>query len=108
MIFVTVLVGLVLVLPVSLSFGLLRNLIGVMRPVLTLNFLAWYQSPTSQRITKTLTVVDMAPNIQSPLSIPGPEEDERIRCALLGCGMVRTRVNLYLFFDSEKDSFLTL
>jgi hypothetical protein len=75
-----------------------------MRSFLTLNFLAWYQSPTSQRITKTLTVVDMAPNIQSPLSIPGPEEeDERIRCALLGCGMVRTSVNLLLFFDTEKD-----
>ena len=34
-------------------------------------------------------LVTMAPNIQPFEHLPVPVEDERIRCALLGCGMVR-------------------
>ena len=33
-------------------------------------------------------LVTMAPNIQPFEHLPVPIEDERIRCALLGCGMV--------------------
>jgi len=45
-----------------------------------------FQEPSSYSFAYSLS---MAPNIQRLDSLPPPpQEDDRIRCALLGCGMV--------------------
>ena len=59
--------------------------------LLTLSFLVgnnrWQLSQNC--IFKSFTIAKMAPNIQHLPHI-SVEEDSRIRCALLGCGMVST------------------
>jgi hypothetical protein len=59
----------------------------IMLSLLTLHFfLLWslQNCPPSY----SYGLVKMAPNIQPFEHLPVPVEDERIRCALLGCGMV--------------------
>jgi hypothetical protein len=49
-----------------------------------------------------LTTHNMAPNIQRFERLPVPEEDNRIRCALLGCGMVRSFSRLFVLWEGHR------
>jgi hypothetical protein len=52
----------------------------------------------------------MAPNIHHLPSIPVPEEqaDSRIRCAILGCGMVRSHLQVVVVENEKMASHIII
>jgi hypothetical protein len=77
---------------------------------------ATHLSPTFRNGARTsrhpIINVIMAPNMQSfealPICLHVPKEDTRVRCALLGCGMVRHPLAVFEVCHGHADSGATV